>query len=126
MTKRLRAKRWLPKRPPTSYYRTIKLSVVERTSARMVFEIAGTVSIKNPFDITHSGALPWVADVTPTILVCGAGLIAEGVESFPLAPSAVFAFLKRGQIVSVVLTAAYGTSEKLMADAITSDILSMQ
>lgn len=92
----------------------------------MVFEIPGTVSIKNPLDITHTGVLLWFADITASILVCGAGLIAEGMESFPFALSAVSMFVKRGQTVSVVLTAAYGASEKLMTDAITSDILPMQ
>jgi 1,4-dihydroxy-2-naphthoyl-CoA hydrolase len=117
----------------------IEFTIVERSEERVVSEMPVGDGIKNPFGVVHAGALLWLADVTATVLVMGRSDASEGMKGFPLGISinanflgnqsngsfkAVSSFVKRGRTVSVVRTAVYGAGEKLMADVITSHVLS--
>ena len=118
---------------------SIEFTIVERSEERVIAEMPILVGIKNPFGVVHAGAIVWFADVTATVLVRGSDHASEGMTGFPLAITlnanflrnqpegslkAIASFVKRGRTVSVVRTAVYGDSGKLMAEVTTSHVLS--
>ena len=118
---------------------SIEFSIIERADDRVVSEMPIRAGIKNPFGIVHVGAIPWLADVTATVLIMGSTQASEGMEGFPLAIvlnanfianqtdgmfTAVSSFVKRGHTVSIVRTLVHGANEKLIADVTTNHILS--
>lgn len=116
----------------------IEFTVVERSLERVVSEMPIGDGIRNPYGIVHAGAILWLADVTATVLVRGAGEVTPGMKGFPLAISlnanllgnqrdgsfrAVATIVRRGRTVSVVRTAVTGADEKLIADVTTTHVL---
>lgn len=117
----------------------IEFTIIEQSPDRAVSEMPVTEGVKNPFGVTHAGAILWFADVTATVLVMGKPDASAGMQGFPLAIAlnanflgnqssgsfrATSTFVKKGKTVSVVRTVVLGESERLIADITTSHVLS--
>jgi uncharacterized protein (TIGR00369 family) len=126
------------KRPSMKVRGHIEFTITEQSPEMVVSEMPVQPGIKNPFGVVHAGALLWLADVTASVLILGRAEATEGMKGFPLAITlnanflgnqqdgslkAVASYVKRGHTVSVVRTAVYGASEKLIADVTTSHVL---
>lgn len=118
---------------------SIRFSILEQSSDKVVGEMPIHAGIKNPYGVVHVGAMLWLADVCATILVLGSPRASEGQKGFPLAINlngnfagnqsegtfkAVSTFVKRGKTVSIVRTKVFGDGDRLIADVTTNHVLS--
>lgn len=118
---------------------SIRFSIVEQTSDKVIGEMPIRAGIKNPYGVVHVGAMLWLADVCATVLVLGSVQATEGQKGFPLGINlngnfagnqsdgtfkAVSTFVKRGKTVSVVRTKIFGDEDKLIADVTTNHLFS--
>ena len=117
----------------------IEFSITNISPDQVVGEMPVQAGILNPFGVAHAGAMLWFADVCATVLASGRTEFDAGAAGFPLAINlnaafcgnqkdgaftATSAFVKRGRQLSVVRTTLTGHGGRIIADVITSHIVS--